>query len=111
MSKFFRKISHGATKFFNKVGQEAPKILGKISQGAGVVGKVLGAVASNPITMALAPELAAPALLGSTLATQASGLTNAGSYRGNVNQVSGNVLKKMQAMQNTANNPPPVLYH
>ena len=111
MSKFFRKLSHGATKFFSKVGQEAPKILGKISQGAGIAGNILSAVASNPITMALAPELAAPAMIGGSLASQASGLTNASNYRGNVNQVSQNILERAQAMNNTANTPSPLAFH
>jgi len=109
--KLFRKISNGFNKLFHKVSHDAPKILSKISQGAGVASQVLGAVASNPITMALAPEIAGPAMIGSALAGQASGLTNAKNYRGNVNQVSQNILERAQQMQTTANTPPPVAFH
>jgi len=109
--KFFAKLARGANKFFAKVGHDAPKILGKISQVASTAGRVLDGVASNPITMALAPELAAPAMIAGSVAHQVGGLTNASNYKGNVNQVSQNILERAQNINSTANQPPAIQFH
>ncbi len=113
MTKFFSKLSHGATKFFNKVGHDAPKILNKVSVVARKIGNTVDKVASNPIVQAAANAYSpgAGAMLGQAgqAAHQISGITNKNNYAGGVNTVSQNILEKAQAMNKT--NPTAIQFH
>jgi hypothetical protein len=118
MTRFFGKLQQGATRFFNKIGQQAPKILGTISNGlstgSNIVSKIAdfgNKIASNPITMALAPEASAgiSALTnlgraGSNFLNQGAHLTDAKSYRGNATQVSNNILERAKAVRDAGEN-------
>ncbi len=111
--KFFNKLPHNSTRFFNKVARDTPKVLNKISVISRKVGNTISQIASNPLVQAgltaVAPE-SAPAIMAglntaSQVAHQTSGLTNTSNYKGNINQVSGNVLEKLQNIQSTVQGP------
>ena len=64
MFRLLNKIESGSSRLFNKVGNNAPKIFNKISGGlnnaSGIINKisnVAGTIGTNPLSLALAPEL------------------------------------------------------
>lgn len=110
MSRIFGKNS-STTRFFNKVGSGATRVLGKVSSGLSTVSHVAQTLAGNPLLAAVAgPEANVLASVVAGAAKSGSDLTNSGGYRGNVNQVSGQVLQKAQNLQSTVTSPP-IQYH
>ena len=117
-TRLFSKVKQGATRFFGKIGQEAPRILGKISQGLSSgsslfnkIADIASNIGSNPITMAVAPELSAGLSsltggirAGSNLLGQGSALTNKNTYRGDVNQVSNKILERTKKLKDDSKN-------
>ncbi len=113
MSRFFGKLREGSTRFFNKVSEDAPRFLGSISNGlhtgSNFINKIadIGSrIADNPITMSIAPELSVGLhsltnglRAGSKVLDSGSHLTDAKSYRGDLNQVSKRVLENVNKIR------------
>jgi len=117
MSRFFGKLREGSTRFFNKVAEDAPKFLGTISNGlhtgSNFINKIADVgsrIADNPITMSIAPELSVGLhsltnglRAGSKFLDSGAHLTNAKSYRGDLNQVSNRVLERAHKVKENGN--------
>jgi hypothetical protein len=124
-SRFFNKLKNGAQRFFGKVASDAPRIMSKISNSLSDGGTILRkientgkSILGNPLieagaSMVLGPEAGASmaganALLNnigdvSKLSKQASNVTNASTYKGDVNSVSQDILQRSKNLQGNAN--------
>ena len=125
IGRFFRKTTHAVGNFFKKdvakpvgnffkKGGQGQQVLRGISTGLGAVGNVAGQLAKSPLVeaglLAVAPELAVPALaglsLGSNLAKQGQQATDIKNYRGqNSQQVQKNILERVKVAQDTTKDP------
>ena len=110
--KFFDKLKQGSQRLFDKVKSDAPRVLGKISsglqQGSNILkqgAKIGSQVINNPLFQAGAGALGFPELgavntvinglnKGAQILGKSSRLTDIGSYRGDANQVSKDVLQR-----------------
>jgi len=123
-NRFFNKLKSGATRFFGKIASDAPRIMSKISNTLSDGGTILRKIQNtgkdimgNPLIEAaagavLGPEapaamLGANALLNnigdvSKLSKQASNVTNASTYKGDVNSVSSDILQRSKNLGNNA---------
>jgi hypothetical protein len=104
---FFSKLKKNANHFFKKAGGDLSTIGQKLSTGAsgvlGGIGNVAGVLAKNSIVNQLTGG-EGNALLGqiSDVAKQAGNTVNYKNYSGGVNQVSNQLQKNIQGIQNSA---------